>query len=440
MMRFTTCGLAALCFLTVAAEAASDQNRYLNLVAKRKYADVVTLLDRSAKAGNAEAQFRLAVMLRSGLGSKRDEARARRLLKASAASGHAQAKVLLGVLTKLVTTGQQPVAPKPTTRTAEVAVVRKDKTAFKTDLAFAASRPFSVVTVPGGGASAAIVTDDLSTPLILAARSGNARLAQGLANPAALDTADKAGRTALSWAVRNGQTAVIELLLEKGASPVSAQSPGAGAADLAARQCQAELSMRLAHSGSEDEFFNQAKLLTSFCPGATWFTGKIAEAAMASPEKGAVIVALAIERSNRDLVDALLALGVDPDLPLPDGNRPLTLAAAQKDATLFASLLGAGGNPEETDADGNTPLIIAAARGVLPVVKQLIANAGDINHKNAEGKTALYVAVEALNVEAVRLIAAAGGAVTSRSIARDTPEKLAERLGRSDIQLALQGQ
>ncbi len=439
MMRRFIFVLAFLLPMPSLVDAANTNTRYLNLVAKRKYAETAALLAKAANANSAEAQYRLAVMLRSGLGVKRDEARARKLLKRAAVAGHQPAKTLLGTLTKLVTTGKHPVQPRPSTQTADVAHVRSGTPDTATDLAFAAVRPFAQFKVPADGKSAAkAVTNDGKTPLMLAASAGNLLATRALFDQTDIDTADKTGKTALHLAVQKGHESAVEFLLENGTTVA------AGAGVLAARRCDDIMASRLRRAAGprlqENDVAKQITAFATHCDGAAWFADDVANAAVASTENWSSLMTLAVQRRNHALLQALLAQGSDPNVPLAGGTTALCLASALNDEVAVSMLLGAGADPVALDADGNTALMLAAARGAAPVLNQLLSNAQDLNIKNTEGKTALYIAVENLNPTAVRLIATAGGAATSRSIARDTPEKLAERLGRVDIIAALQGQ
>jgi ankyrin repeat protein len=437
MLRRCLPGLMIVLSLTSLASAANNNARYLNLVAKRKYSEAAALLVTAANANNAEAQYRLAVLLRSGLGIRRDETRARKLLKRAAAAGHKPAQVLLNALTKLVTTGKQPVEPKASTRSAGDAHVRPEPAVMKTDLAFAAVRAFTQLKIAATVTFGNAVTADGKTPLMLAAGAGNLMATRALLDPATLDTTDQTGKAALHLAVHNGHRNAVELLLENGAEHA------ASAGVLAARRCDEVMANQLRRAAGprlqDQDVASQLVAFAANCEGTDWFTEDLANAAVSSTENWSSAMTLAIQRKNPRLLQALLAQGSDPNVPLSSGTTALCLATAQDDAVAVAALLGAGADPALADADGNTPLMLAATHGSAPVLNQLLSNGPDLNSKNAEGKTALYIAVESLNVGAVRMIAAAGGAVTSRSIARDTPEKLANRLGRADISAALQG-
>jgi ankyrin repeat protein len=217
------------------------------------------------------------------------------------------------------------------------------------------------------------VTRGGSTPLLFAARSGDAESARLLIEAGArVDDALPNGMTPLVEAAHSGQQAVAMLLLEKGAN---------------------------ANAG----------------------------------EVGYTALHAAVLRGGLDLVRSLLAHGADPnlrmtrgtpvrrnseDFELPAtliGSTPYFLAARFLEADIMRALAGAGADPRLTMKSGETPLMAAAGTGASPqtdrrglsvldggkvederlvveAVGAAIAHGADVNAANTSGDTALHAA------------------------------------------------
>jgi ankyrin repeat protein len=217
------------------------------------------------------------------------------------------------------------------------------------------------------------VTRGGSTPLLFAARSGDAESARLLIEAGArVDEALPNGMTALVEAAHSGQQAVAMLLLERGANP------NAG-------------------------------------------------------EVGYTALHAAVLRGGLDLVRSLLVHGADPnlrmtrgtpvrrnseDFELPAtliGSTPYFLAAKFLEADIMRALAGAGADTRLTMKSGETPLMAAAGAGASPqtdrrglsvldggkvederlvveAVAAALAHGADVNAANTSGDTALHAA------------------------------------------------
>jgi uncharacterized protein len=138
------------------------------------------------------------------------------------------------------------------------------------------------------------------------------------------------------------------------------------------------------------------------------------------------------------------------------GQSLLHIAAVRNDASTVSILLALGATIDATDQAGDTPMGAAIGAGSLDAVKVLAAagaglfpenNAGasvfglamdkgmtalsavitpkTVAQQDKNGKTALHFAAAALNEEAVSVILAAGGAVSSADSGGNTPLSLA---------------
>lgn len=136
---------------------------------------------------------------------------------------------------------------------------------------------------------------------------------------------------------------------------------------------------------------------------------------------------LAAKRGCEELIEDLITLGLDPNIPnskgctpiflaaqgghynavrcLLDyratlssnavGKTPLWIAAAEGHSAVVQLLLEHGANPEQRDSNGGTPLSAAAVGQREEVVRILLENNVDIQAKSIEGDTALMAAATA---------------------------------------------
>jgi hypothetical protein len=112
----------------------------------------------------------------------------------------------------------------------------------------------------------------------------------------------------------------------------------------------------------------------------------------------------------REVLRILLAAGANPNLTNKKKEFALALAiptineigytnlsgprnAQIRSIESIDALLAVGADPNVRLADGLTPLIIAAGRGLGDVVKTLLAHGADVNLKAEFGLTAYHVAV-----------------------------------------------
>jgi ankyrin repeat protein len=85
------------------------------------------------------------------------------------------------------------------------------------------------------------------------------------------------------------------------------------------------------------------------------------------------MLAWAVRHGKTAAVQALLDLGLDPNVPDVDGQTPLHLAIAAQSAELTRCLLDAGAHSDVRDYTGRTPLDVAAAAGAEALTQQLLA-------------------------------------------------------------------
>jgi ankyrin repeat protein len=255
-------------------------------------------------------------------------------------------------------------------------------------------------TVPRGG----------STPLLFAARSGDAESARLLIDAGA-DVNDTLpdGASALVVAAHSGHTGAATLLLEKGADPNAA---GVGYTALHAAVLRSDLNLvevLLAHKANPN-----AQITKGMPVRRTSQDFELPKTLM-----GATPYLLAAKFLEADIMRALAAGGADTRLPMNDGATPLLAAAGMgivaptqderrgtnrrglaiidggkiepdtRVVETVATALSLGSDINGTNPAGETALHIASAQGYDAVVRLLVERGADLNARNAKGLTPL---------------------------------------------------
>lgn len=115
----------------------------------------------------------------------------------------------------------------------------------------------------------------------------------------------------------------------------------------------------------------------------------------------------AATRGQVDVVQELLAQGVDAMFVDDGGGSALHKAVAHGQSSVVGCLLRAKGKEllrQKTIGRCDTPLHQAASLGHATIMKQLLAYSPNIEDQQKEGKTALFVAVEWAREEAVEVL------------------------------------
>jgi ankyrin repeat protein len=248
-------------------------------------------------------------------------------------------------------------------------------------------------TVPRGG----------STPLLFAARSGDADSARFLLEAGAdVNDALPDGTSALVLAAHSGHGAVGALLLDKGADPNAA---AVGYTALHAAVLRADLDLvkaLLAHGANPNAQITKGTPVRRLSQ----------DFELPKTLVGATPYLLAAKFLEVDMMRVLAAAGADPRLAMKDGTTPLMAAAGvgasrnadRRGLTVYdggkvedesrvveavTSALTLGADVNEVNQTGNTALHGAASLGYDAVVKLLAEKGAPLNVKNARGQTPL---------------------------------------------------
>ena len=129
----------------------------------------------------------------------------------------------------------------------------------------------------------------------------------------------------------------------------------------------------------------------------------------------------AARTQDQQAVRALLAEGVDVDVPFPDGATPLAWAAHWDDRDVAELLLRAGAAVDTANDLGVTPLLLACLNGSSAMVERLLRAGADPNAASTTGETPLMTAARTGSADVVRALLEAGADVnTAENAAEQT--------------------
>jgi ankyrin repeat protein len=229
------------------------------------------------------------------------------------------------------------------------------------------------------------------------------------------------GTTALHWAVRNNDTALVDRLLRAGARPHTANRYGTTPIALACESGSAAIIERLLKAGvSANATGPLGETALHTCAHAGNTAGArvlIAAGAAVDPGdnwRGQTPLMWAAAERHPQTMQVLIEAGADVNarstiiewerqrtdeprdkwLP-PGGWTPLLLAAREDCVACVDVLAAAGADLNIVDPERHTPLIIALTNGHFDVAGRLIDHGADLNMQDNVGQTALWAAVDA---------------------------------------------
>lgn len=95
---------------------------------------------------------------------------------------------------------------------------------------------------------------------------------------------------------------------------------------------------------------------------------------------------------DRDIVDLLIATGVEINARNADGNNALWLACVGGHLDIIDMLVAAGIDIDNRNDNGATPLMYAASSGKAAIVERLLAKGADVAAETLDGFSALDLA------------------------------------------------
>jgi ankyrin repeat protein len=287
-------------------------------------------------------------------------------------------------------------------------------------------------------------------PISLAAENGNAVILDHLLNAGAdPNTAIPGGETVLMTAARNGKADAVKTLLVHGAKVSAHDDHGQTALMWASDRDNADAIRMLI------EFGGDVKAKTNSAP-----RGLARTTVFSSPAPtGFTPLLFAVRAGSIDAVKALLGAGANVNDTLSDGESALIVALANAHWELAGLMLDKGADPNLAGAGWNAlhqairerrPNVSFGTPGPIPtgkvdsidVVKKIIAKGVNVNARmtkngmkdgqrnrlNRLGATPFFLAAKVTDVEAMRVLVAAGANPLTPNAEGTTPLMVAAGL------------
>ena len=266
------------------------------------------------------------------------------------------------------------------------------------------------------------------TPLMYAVLQGDAALVQTfLAKGARLDLKNKDGDTALSLAKKDGLEYITQLL-EKPAGSGSSQPPDPSTHPLFKAIKEGSLAQvkALVAKGMDVNL----RTSTGSTPLMYAADGNhpdiirflLASGADVNAKNGANNTALiyASIKGNENVIYELLRKKADVNVKNMAKGDALIYAVAGKKTKVVGALLKHGARVNDQYDDGKTTLMMAASDGSSDIAQLLITHKADVNAVDKDEITALMIACEKGNADLVSALLKAGADVNKKSKYKDT--------------------
>ena len=217
-------------------------------------------------------------------------------------------------------------------------------------------------------------SDNSKTPLMRAAMNGHINCLKALKQYGADEAAiDAKGRTALHIAVASNQLAVVNWLLESYPPP-------------------------------NFEMLRYRRTALSRATDVVRGVRSQKNLRETSDAEGSKQLHIAAELSQGDMVETLVAAGVDLESKDNSGRTPLHRAIVSKSRDSFDTLIRSGAQVAAVDAKSISSLHLAAEAGQVDVMKILLANGAKRWEFDTEGNQAIHFAVSGGNILAIEAL------------------------------------
>ena len=210
--------------------------------------------------------------------------------------------------------------------------------------------------------------DGDDTVLTHAVKTQNIPAVQSLVNAGAdPNQANKKGITPISAAAHKGNTVIMKILIDAGATVNALKSPGSGSTPL----------IQAAHFGHVEA----VRILVKHNAVADFANSKGTTALMRASQEGHV-----------EICTILIKAEADVNRKNNEGMNALMLASQRGHADMATLLINSGACMDEQTSQGSTALMLACKRGHGEVVKVLVQMGAEIFVRDSKGRTAYETA------------------------------------------------
>jgi ankyrin repeat protein len=251
---------------------------------------------------------------------------------------------------------------------------------------------------------------------------------------------DKNGQSALSIAISNGYTSIVELLLTTIDKDQILPREKVTSIFLAAAQGQLDIVKTLITLGANCDkpdgagttplmiaAINQHKEVVKLLLSAG------ADFTLSEETNGRMLFHMAASNGYQDIIEQLLAAGVNIDVAARSGKTALIYALQSGHHQLADWLIEQGASKTVVASDGTTLLHAAAEGGNDVYAEQLLASGLDVNQPGKQGHTPLLLAAIQGHAKTVTRLLQAGAKINDINDAKMTPLDVATYNGHLEV-------
>lgn len=250
-----------------------------------------------------------------------------------------------------------------------------------------------------------------------AAASGDLELVNSFLekNSKLLDAKDNEGNTLLHVACLNGKKNVVDFLISHDVDVNAKNNRGNPALHFAALGGSADIVEILLENGAEinaqdNRGFSALRfaVFRGFKDVVSLLVDKGADVNEQNTEWGGSLLHTACISNRINLIETLIAKGIDVQIMNDEGLTPLHLASNHGQNELCELLIGKGADVNFTDNGKDTPLHGAAWYGKMSTVELLLASGAQFNLRNTKRRTPFDNAIKRGHKEVAHLLQAKG--------------------------------
>lgn len=276
--------------------------------------------------------------------------------------------------------------------------------------ALAGEVPAVVATLLRAGAQVNLSDAVGGTALHYAVVSGNAGVCRELLwRGANVNAGATVGVTPLAMAVIGPDPAMVDLLLRAGANAKERRLPGRPPLLLLALHHEPQKK-----EGGEGGLSSALRSMMGAMIGGSGedaLREEVVDLLLAAgldpgetAQQGWTALAVAASVGSPRIVRRIIGKGAKVDAALDNGSTPLALAAWAGRADNVRVFLEAGANPSAADKDGDTPLMLAAEKGSYAATEFLLKAGAKAESRNNKGRSARDVAASLRHTAIVHLL------------------------------------